>query len=154
MRLHGDREPRQPQHGSTGGAICRSGAPNEIWSFGPDVYAICAECLRIRESLRDYIRSLMREAHETGAPVIRTLFWEFPDDEACWGSEVEGQFMFGSQYLVVPIMKPGAERVWIYFPRGSDWECFYDASVLYYGGQKIDVPCPIERMPVFRRITR
>lgn len=25
MRLHGDREPKQPQHGTTGGAFCRSG---------------------------------------------------------------------------------------------------------------------------------
>jgi alpha-D-xyloside xylohydrolase len=30
MRLHGDREPKQPQHGTTGGAFCRSGAPNEV----------------------------------------------------------------------------------------------------------------------------
>ena len=31
MRLHGDREPRQPQYGTTGGATCRSGAANEVW---------------------------------------------------------------------------------------------------------------------------
>lgn len=31
MRLHGDREPRQPQFGTTGGAACLSGAPNEVW---------------------------------------------------------------------------------------------------------------------------
>ncbi|MBR6395794.1 MAG: family 31 glucosidase, partial [Lachnospiraceae bacterium] len=34
MRLHGDREPKQPQIGTTGGATCLSGAPNEIWSYG------------------------------------------------------------------------------------------------------------------------
>jgi alpha-D-xyloside xylohydrolase len=34
MRLHGDREPRQRQVGTSGGASCRSGAPNEIWSYG------------------------------------------------------------------------------------------------------------------------
>ena len=34
MRLHGDREPKQPQHGTTGGAFCRSGAPNEVVSHG------------------------------------------------------------------------------------------------------------------------
>ena len=30
MRLHGDREPRQPQVGTTGGATCRSGAENDF----------------------------------------------------------------------------------------------------------------------------
>ncbi|KAI1864484.1 uncharacterized protein JN550_008771 [Neoarthrinium moseri] len=59
MRLHGDREPRQPQHGTTGGATCRSGADNEVWSYGPEVYNICKKYMVIREELRDYTRSLM-----------------------------------------------------------------------------------------------
>ena len=37
MRLHGDREPKQPQLGTTGGATCCSGAPNEVWSYGETV---------------------------------------------------------------------------------------------------------------------
>ena len=41
MRLHGDREPRQPQVGTTGGATCRSGAENEVWSFGKEAFEIC-----------------------------------------------------------------------------------------------------------------
>ena len=41
MRLHGDREPRQPQYGKTGGASCCSGAANEVWSYGEKVYEIC-----------------------------------------------------------------------------------------------------------------
>ena len=40
MRLHGDREPRQPQLGTTGGATCLSGAPNEVWCYGDTVYNI------------------------------------------------------------------------------------------------------------------
>ena len=80
MRLHGDREPRQPQFGTTGGAACCSGAANEVWSYGEEVYKICVKYMRMREEMREYTRELMRETHETGAPVMRTLFYEFPEE--------------------------------------------------------------------------
>ena len=70
MRLHGDRMPHQPQHGTTGGAACVSGAPNEIWSYGEEVYEICKKYIRIRENMRPYTRALMQAAHEKGTPVI------------------------------------------------------------------------------------
>lgn len=40
----------------------------------------CKKSIRIREELREYARGLMREAHEKGTPVMRTLFYEFPQD--------------------------------------------------------------------------
>jgi len=61
MRLHGDREPRQPQYGTTGGASCCSGADNEVWSYGEEVYNICVKYMNIRKKLRDYTRKLMKE---------------------------------------------------------------------------------------------
>ena len=84
MRLHGDRMPHQPQHGTTGGAACVSGAPNEIWSYGEEVYEICKKYIRIRENMRPYTRALMQAAHEKGTPVIRPLFYDFPEDAMCW----------------------------------------------------------------------
>lgn len=56
MRLHGDREPRQPQFGTTGGASCCSGAANEVWSYGEEVYEICRKYMNIREQMRSYTR--------------------------------------------------------------------------------------------------
>jgi len=58
MRLHGDREPRQPQVGNSGGASCRSGADNEVWSFGETAYEICKKYLNTREMLKPYIKKL------------------------------------------------------------------------------------------------
>ena len=62
MRLHGDREPRQPQVGTTGGATCRSGAENEVWSFGKEAFEICKKYLNLRERMKPYIARLMKEA--------------------------------------------------------------------------------------------
>ncbi len=149
MRLHGDREPRQPQYGTTGGATCRSGAPNEIWSYGEKVYEICKSYIELRESMRDYIRSLMEEAHEKGSPVIRTLFYEFPEDKDAW--EIEDEYMFGSKYLVAPILNLGQRERKVYLPKGAKWLCNTDKEI-YEGGNEVTVPAPLETMPVFERV--
>lgn len=152
MRLHGDREPKQPQHGTTGGATCLSGAENEVWSYGEEVYAICEKYLNIREQLRDYTRELMKEAHEKGTPVIRPLFIEFPHDKNAWA--VEDQYMYGSKYLCAPILYPGQKKRSVYLPEGS-WTFFKDGSITgdhgeeFTGGKMVEVDCPIEIMPVF-----
>lgn len=149
MRLHGDREPRQPQVGEGGGSGCRSGAPNEVWSYGEEVYAICEKYMRVREELREYMRGLMREAHEKGDPVMRTLFYEFPEDEKAW--DVEDQYLFGPKYLVAPVLYPGAETREVYFPKGPTWKAF-EGDAKYEGGSTVEVETPIESIPVFVRL--
>ena len=149
MRLHGDREPRQPQLGEGGGASCRSGAANEVWSYGEEVYEICTKYLRIREEMRDYIRTLMQEAHRMGSPVMRTLFYEFPDDEAAW--LIEDEYMFGDAYLVAPVLHAGERERRVYLPEGADWTyCIGDE--VFPGGSWQTVPAPLDTLPVFQRI--
>ncbi|KAH7327790.1 glycosyl hydrolases family 31-domain-containing protein [Stachybotrys elegans] len=149
MRLHGDREPKQPQHGTTGGATCLSGAPNEVWSYGPEVYDICKTYLHIREDMRAYTRGLMREAHDKGTPVIRTLFYEFPHDKMCW--EVEEQYMYGDKYLCCPVLEPGQRRMEVYLPNiGGKWKSFW-SEAMFSGGETIEVDCPLDKMPIFVR---
>lgn len=149
MRLHGDREPRQPQYGTTGGAACCSGAPNEVWSYGEKVYEICVKYLNIREKLRDYTRNLMKEAHEKGTPVMRTMFFEFPEDEICWTAE--DQYMYGDRYLVAPVLYPGAQKRKVYLPRGCKWRDM-ESGTVYNGGETIEVELSLEYMPVFEKV--
>ncbi len=146
MRLHGDREPRQPQQGTTGGANCRSGADNEIWSYGEEVYQICKKYINMREKLRPYIRKLMLEAHKRGTPVMRTLFYEFPDDPEAW--DVEDEYMFGDQILVAPVLNPGQTRRKVYLPDGANW-LNYESNESYKGGNWVEVDTPIEKIPLF-----
>lgn len=148
MRLHGDREPRQPQLGTTGGSICCSGADNEVWSYGPEVYQICVKYLHLREQLRDDTRAFMAEAHEKGSPVIRPLFYEFPQDAVAW--TVEDQYFYGSKYLVAPILQPGVTTRHLYLPANSTWTSL-ETDTCYPGGQWIEVPSPLDTMPVFTR---
>ncbi|RKD30206.1 glycoside hydrolase family 31 protein [Lacrimispora algidixylanolytica] len=146
MRLHGDREPRRPQVGTTGGATCCSGAANEVWSYGEKVYEICKDNLELRESLRPYTKGLMKEAHEKGTPVMRPLFYEFPEDKVCW--EVEDQYLYGPDYLVAPILETGMRSRKVYFPKGFYWKEIH-SGINYQGGSSEVVDSPLEYMPVF-----
>ena len=47
----------------------------------------------IREMMRNYTREFMKGAHLKGTPVIRALFYEFPDDEMAWS--ITDEYMFG-----------------------------------------------------------
>ncbi|WMJ90257.1 glycoside hydrolase family 31 protein [Anaerocolumna sp. MB42-C2] len=146
MRLHGERQPMKPQYGTTGGATCLSGADNEVWSFGEEAYEICKEYLQIRENMREYTRSLMKEAHEKGTPVMRTLFYEFPQDKHTW--EVEDEFLFGSDVLVAPILYENQRQREVYLPAGLQWKHIWTGRT-YTGGLTISVDAPIEQIPLF-----
>ena len=148
MRLHGYRWPLQPQYGTTGGATCVSGAPNEVWSYTDQVYEILSYYLNLREKMRPYIAELMKEAHEKGTPVMRPLFYDFPEDKECWN--VEDEYMFGPDVLVKPITDEGCTQTRIYLPEGSEWTNAWTGEK-YAGGQTVEVAAPIEQIPVFTR---
>jgi alpha-D-xyloside xylohydrolase len=149
MRLHGDREPRQPQVGTTGGACCRSGAPNEIWSYGEEIYGICKEHIELRDRIKPRIEEAMLAAHERGVPPMRPLFFDYPGDPQAW--ETEDEFIFCG-LLVAPVLSPGLRSRKVYLPEGR-WRGIHDGEVLE-GGRTVECDAPIGRIPVFERVPR
>ncbi|ETS61490.1 glycosyl hydrolase [Moesziomyces aphidis] len=160
MRLHGDREPRQPKPGVARNDpdYCQSGADNEVWSYGEANYPILKKYILLREALRDYTRQIMRIASEQGDPIMRLLCYEFPADAQAW--EVEDEYMYGHRYLVCPILFPGARTRKVYLPAGAKWArvLFSDSlkasEHLLEGGQTVEVEAPLDDMPVFERFDR
>lgn len=148
MRLHGDRIPKQPMQGSTGGASCLSGADNEVWSYGEEVLAICKRYIAIRERLRPYIRLLMKEAHEKGTPVMRPLFYDFPQDQAAWDQTF--LYMFGPDLLVAPVCESGCTEREVYLPAGETFLNVWTGEEAD-GGRALSVSCETGRIPVFVR---
>ena len=148
MRLHGDREPKQPRLGTTGGSFCLSGAPNEVWSYGEEVYKICEKYLRIREEMRDYTRSIMKAAHESGDPIMRPVFYDFPEDPKAW--QIDDQYMYGPKYLVAPVLAPGQTKRDVYLP-GAEIKWKGVDGQVYEGGKTITADCPLDTIPVFTR---
>ncbi|MDR1046552.1 MAG: glycoside hydrolase family 31 protein, partial [Treponema sp.] len=148
MRLHGYREPMKPQYGSTGGAACRSGADNEVWSYSDEVYEVCKKYLFLRERLRPYIEKSMQAAHDKGTPVIRPLFYDFPQDKAAW--ETEDVYMFGPDYLVAPVLYEGLRERKVYLPLGAAWTNAWTGES-FEGGRIVTSSAPLDIIPVFCR---
>ena len=147
MRLHGYREPFKAPLGTTGGGKHNSGAENEVWSYGEEVYKICEKYIHLRERMRPYVRQIMEEAHEKGTPAMRPLFYDFPEDKKAW--DIEDEYMFGPDLLVAPVLYEEQRERTLYLPEGL-WRNINDGQE-YEGGREITVSAPLDQLPVFAK---
>lgn len=145
MRIHGCRQPYTNLKNKAGEVREGTGADNEVWSYGEDAEKIMVKFIHVRELMKDYIRGIMKEAHEKGTPVMRTLFYEFPDDN-CW--DIYDEYMFGNEILVAPICHEHETRREVYLPKGHSWTSAHNGEV-YEGGKTYNIDAPIDTIPVF-----
>ncbi|ADL50687.1 TIM-barrel domain-containing protein [Clostridium cellulovorans] len=150
FRLHGERVPHiEPEQAVIDGvAQMMTGSANEIWSYGEQNYEVMKNYIDMRERLRPYVRECMKEAHEKGTPVMRTMFYEFPEDSACWTADT--QYMFGPDILVAPILELGERSREVYLPKNQLWKN-PKTNEVFEGGQTITVDAPINEIPLFMR---
>jgi alpha-D-xyloside xylohydrolase len=148
MRLHGFRVPETPIVHPDGRPNCPTGAGNEIWSYGEDVYEILAAYIHLRDAMRPYVRDLMRQAHEDGAPVMRPMFYGYPADDRCW--TVDDQYLFGNDVVVAPVVRAGATHREVFLPSGANWTEAYTGAV-HTGGHTVTASAPLAAIPVFVR---
>lgn len=121
---------------------------NEVWSYGREAEPILEKYLRLRYQLMPYIYSLGYATHETGAPYMRALFMDFPNDPAV--AEIGDEYMFGPDLLVAPVTEQGATTKRVYLPVGADWYNYWTNERLH-GGQWLNVNAPIDTIPLFVR---
>jgi alpha-D-xyloside xylohydrolase len=130
LRLHGDRK------------------HTEIWAFGQQAEAIMARYDRLRYQLIPYIYSQAKRTWDSGAPFMRPLWMDFPNDPKV--ADIGTQYMFGPAFLVAPVTEQGQAEKDVYLPAGSDWYNFWTNEKLA-GGRWVRVAAPIDRIPVFVR---
>jgi alpha-D-xyloside xylohydrolase len=104
------------------------------------------EFARLRYRLLPYLYALAHEACQTGVPVVRPLFLEFPNDPPAYQAHLE--HMLGPYLLVAPVFNEEG-HCHLYLPPG-EW---YD----FWSNQRVDGPAhrqmevPLDRMPLFVR---
>jgi alpha-D-xyloside xylohydrolase len=128
LRIHGDRK------------------HTEIWAFGKPAEDLMARYDRLRYQLIPYIYSQAKFTHDTGAPFMRALWMDFPNDPNV--ADIGTEYMFGPAFLVAPVTQQGQTSKDVYLPLGSDWYNFWTNEKLA-GGQWVKVAAPIEQIPVF-----
>lgn len=136
--------------------------PREIWNFGEKgtpFYDAIEKSIRLRYRLMPYIYSLAAGVTFDRQTIMRSLLFDFPQDKTA--TALSDAFMFGKSLLVCPVTEPmyylaeskpidreKVRRCWL--PSGADWYDF-ETDACYTGGQYLDVPAPIDRIPVFVR---
>ena len=88
-RLHGSRKGQD----RTRGIIEPTGGDNELWSFGEEALTRDLVFVMLRERLRPYVETHMKTASQKGTPMMRPIFYDYPDDEQCY--TLGEQYLFG-----------------------------------------------------------
>jgi alpha-D-xyloside xylohydrolase len=120
----------------------------EVWSYGKAAEAIIVKYLKLRYTLLPYIYSLGKHTYDTGAPFMRALFMDFPQDPNV--AKIGDEYMFGPTLLVAPVTEQGAQSRTVYLPAGTDWYNFWTNEKIG-GGRTVHVSAPIDVIPVFVR---
>ena len=123
-----------------------SDIPSEAVYFNDTTQAIVRNFMKLRYSLLPYIYTAAAQAHIDGYPIVRPLFFEFPDDGNTY--DIGNQYMFGESIMVVPIVEKGQGSTNIYLPEGFDWYDFW-TNQKFEGGQWIEMKISLETIPIF-----
>lgn len=98
--------------------------------------------LGMRYKLLPYLYTLNYEAHVTGAPIARPLFFSFSTYIECYG--LSTQFLLGSGLLISPVLEQGKTEVKALFPPGS-WYSLFDMTqiIVSKGGKYVTLDAPL-----------
>ncbi|MFK7782997.1 TIM-barrel domain-containing protein [Psychroserpens sp.] len=81
------------------------------------------EAIELRYRLLPYNYNLMFENNQTGAPLMRPLFFEEETNKMLQDDATI--YLWGNDFLVSPVTISKAENQTIYFPKSSNWFDFY-----------------------------
>lgn len=103
--------------------------------------------LGLRYKLLPYLYTLIYEAHLTGAPVARPIFFSFPEFTPSYG--LSTQFLLGPGIMVSPVLEKGATSVKALFPPGS-WYNLFDMTkaVISKDASLITLDAPLNEVNV------
>lgn len=119
--------------------------------------------LKLKSQLMPYMYTAAASAanidtnnDDTGLPMIRAMFLEYPDQAYAFSKNTQYQYMFGDAFLVAPVYKntqadaTGNDiRNDIYLPEGETWIDYFTGKQ-YRGGTLINnFDAPLWKLPLF-----
>ena len=115
-----------------------------------DTFATFSYWAKVYAAFADYRMKLMKEAATKGYPLIRHLVLHYPDDENVY--KLEDQFLYGSEFLVKPVLQKGKTSVDVYLPEGEWVHLWSNQTYSNSPPQgKIRISAPIGKPAVFYR---
>lgn len=120
-------------------------------ALGERVVEAAVKALTQRYTLLPYLYTLFFNAHLTGEPVARPVFFQFPEDERTYA--LDTQFLWGPAVMVVPVLREHVTKVEAYLPGGL-WYDWYAGSVVEREeeeeeeGSYVTLPAPYDTIPL------
>ena len=126
------------------------------WWFEQPYRDINRRYLKLKMRLTPYMYTLVREAEQSGAPLVRGLMWDYPQDPAAYTEAYKYQFLLGRDVLVAPVYRSqavsGGWRKGIHLPQGT-WYDYWDGrqATADAKGRDLDMQVTLDKLPVFVR---
>jgi len=97
--------------------------------------------------LNPYFWQLAMEAADTGVPIMRAMFLEYPEHDEAWAHD--DQYLLGEDLLVAPVHRPGevTRKVWMPPGEWADWW----TNERHEGPRMVTVDAPLDQIPLFQR---
>ncbi len=133
-----------------------SNARKHPWAFDEPYRSINRDYLKLKMRLTPYMYGLVHDAAQSGAPPVRGLMWDYPQDPHAQDETYKYQFLLGRDLLVAPVYRSqAASRGWrrdIHLPAGG-WFDYWDGRHVQAGsaGKQLDREVELATLPVFVR---
>jgi alpha-D-xyloside xylohydrolase len=108
--------------------------PREPWTYDSAFVVDFRRAVEMKYRLMPYIYAQARASSDSGFPMLRALFFEYPDDPTSW--QIEDEYLLGSDLLVAPLFQEADHRA-VYLPPGT-W-IDYQTGRSYPGGTWHDI---------------
>ena len=110
---------------------CHGAPPKEPWYYDEEFIELFRQSVELKYKLLPYVYTQAYQCSQKGYPMIRTLFFEYPEDPTAWF--IEDQYLFGENLLVAPIFEEKAKGRKVYLPEGI-WIDYFTLTS-YEGGK-------------------
>ena len=109
---------------------------------------LAKQAIELRYKLLPYNYNLVFQNNQTGAPLMRALFFEEEDNTNLQTNA--STYLWGNDFLVTPIVNPNQTEAEVYFPKNNHWFNFYTDQKVN-GGQSLSVKTEENNIPTYVR---
>lgn len=117
--------------------------PKEPWLYNPGFMKAFRQAAEMKYKLMPYVYAQAKKCTETGLPMVRALFVEYPEDAGAWN--IEDAYLFGQDIYVAPLTENEKGRD-VYLPGKGNWIDYQTGKVYPHGWNRVEageIPCII-----------
>ena len=124
---------------------------NGSQAYDAQTAQLYAKAVRQHQALAPYIDTQVTRAVRTGEPIMKPLFFDFPEDRASY--TVADEWLLGDSLLAAPVLSSGTSRT-VHLPAGSWYDVLHHRTV--HAGRQgttlTDYHASLGETPVFVRL--